>query len=464
MAQLNDWPWQHWALQRPEATAIIFGRQHVSWLVLQRQVETLAAEFQHQGVLPGSGVALCGKNSYPLLLAYLALLQCGARLLPLNPKLPEPLLATLLPDLDIGFAFGPEGLPALPSSVLTLSALGDEERKPHFQPWDVNRLATLTLTSGSSGIPKAAAHSYAGHLASAEAVLHLMDFQPQDSWLLSLPLFHVSGQGIIWRWLKVGATIVVRDMQPLADALAGCTHASLVPTQLWRLLSEAMTEHALKEVLLGGAMIPVSLTQQAESMGVRCWCGYGMTELASTVCAKRADELPGVGLPLLGREIRLVDQEVWIRSNSLALGYWHQGNLRPIADADGWFHTRDRGAMEQGELRIIGRLDNLFFCGGEGVQPEDVERILAAHPQVAQVFIIPVEDPEFGQRAVAVVEAEGELTLVALLAWAEDRLANFQRPIALLALPSELKSGGIKISRRRLQQWASEQLAGSADC
>ncbi|WON75635.1 o-succinylbenzoate--CoA ligase [Serratia sp. UGAL515B_01] len=463
MAQLNDWPWRHWATQRPEATAVIFGRQQVSWWVLQRQVEALAAEFQHQGVLPGHGVALCGKNSYFLLLAYLALLQCGARLLPLNPKLPEALLATLLPDLDIAFAFSPDDMPTLPSSVIVLSSSGQCESKLHWQPWDVNRLATLTLTSGSSGVPKAAAHSYAAHLGSAEAVLHLMDFQPHDSWLLSLPLFHVSGQGIVWRWLTVGATLVVRDMQPLADALAGCTHASLVPTQLWRLLSEPMIEHALKEVLLGGAMIPVSLTQQAESMGVRCWCGYGLTELASTVCVKRADELPGVGLPLPGREIRLVEQEVWIRSNSLALGYWHQGQLRPLADAEGWFHTRDRGAMEHGELRIIGRMDNLFFCGGEGVQPEDVERILTAHPQVTQIFIVPVEDPEFGQRAVAVIESEGELTLAALLAWAEDRLVSFQRPIALLPLPAELKSGGIKISRRRLQQWASKQLAESPD-
>jgi O-succinylbenzoic acid--CoA ligase len=316
----------------------------------------------------------------------------------------------------------------------------------------------LTLTSGSSGLPKAAAHSYAGHLASADGVLQLLEFQPQDSWLLSLPLFHVSGQGIIWRWLAVGAQLVVREMQPLADALAGCTHASLVPTQLWRLLSEPMAKHALKEVLLGGAMIPVSLTQQAEAVGIHCWCGYGLTELASTVCAKRADELPGVGAPLPGREIRLVDQEVWIRSTSLALGYWLRGELVPITDDQGWFHTRDRGEMEQGELRIIGRLDNLFFSGGEGVQPEDVERVFAAHPQVLQVFIVPIDDAEFGQRPVAVVELEGELTLEGLMLWAQDRLANFQRPIAALALPDELKNGGIKISRRRLQQWASSQL------
>lgn len=460
MAQLNDWPWLHWAALRPQATAVTFEQQPVSWLMLQRQVEMLAADFQHQGVLPGSGVVLCGKNSYPLLLAYLALLQCGARLLPLNPSLPTPMLAKLLPSLDITFAFSPDSLPEIVPEPIVLSPPGVDEHNLQLLPWDEQRLATLTLTSGSSGLPKAAAHSYAGHLASAQGVLHLMDFQPQDSWLLSLPLFHVSGQGIVWRWLAVGAQLVVREMQPLADALAGCTHASLVPTQLWRLLSEPMVKHALKEVLLGGSMIPVSLTQQAEAVGIRCWCGYGLTELASTVCAKRADELPGVGLPLQGREIRLVDQEVWIRSDSLALGYWHQGALRPIADDRGWFHTRDRGAMEQDELRIIGRLDNLFFCGGEGVQPEDVERILAQHPQVLQVFIVPVEDAEFGQRPVAVTDMEGQLSLEALLVWAQDRLANFQRPVALLPLPAELKNGGIKISRRRLQQWAAGQLQG----
>lgn len=455
MAQLNDWPWRYWAARCPQATAMIVEHQPISWLALQRQVELLAADFQRQGVEPGSGVALCGKNSYPLLLAYLALLQCGARLLPLNPALPAAMLAALLPDLDIAFAFSPDGLPELPAAIIRLLPSTVAEHKLQRLLWDEQRLATLTLTSGSSGVPKAAAHSYGGHLASAEGVLRLMDFQPQDRWLLSLPLFHVSGQGIVWRWLAAGAQLVVRDMQPLADALAGCTHASLVPTQLWRLLSEPMSEHALKEVLLGGAMIPVSLTQQAEAVGIRCWCGYGLTELASTVCAKRADELPGVGLPLHGREIRLVDQEVWIRSPSLALGYWHQGALLPIADEQGWFHTRDRGAMEQGELRIIGRLDNLFFSGGEGVQPEDVERVLAAHPQILQVFIVPVDDAEFGQRPVAVIDCEGVLTLEALLAWAEDKLINFQRPIALLALPDELKTGGIKISRRRLRQWVA---------
>jgi O-succinylbenzoic acid--CoA ligase len=439
--------------------AVMVAHQPVSWLVLRRQVDKLAADFQHQGVEPGCGVALCGKNSYPLLLAYLALLQCGARLLPLNPALPVSLLATLLPDLNIDFAFSPDLLPTLPATVIRLNPPSTEHRWLNPPRWDAQRLATLTLTSGSSGTPKAAAHSYAAHLASAEGVLQLMDFQSQDRWLLSLPLFHVSGQGIVWRWLTAGGGLVVRDMHLLADALAGCTHASLVPTQLWRLLTQPLATLTLKKVLLGGAMIPVELTEQAEALGISCWCGYGLTELASTVCAKRADARPGVGLPLAGREIKLVNEEIWIRAQSLARGYWQRGALQPLADDQGWFHTRDRGVMEQGELRILGRLDNLFFSGGEGVQPEDIERVLAAHPRISQVVVVPVNDVEFGQRPVAVIDSEEPLSLEELLTWSQDRLVNFQRPMALLAMPAELKSSGIKVSRRQLQQWVAQQIA-----
>jgi O-succinylbenzoic acid--CoA ligase len=117
--------------------------------------------------------------------------------------------------------------------------------------------------------------------------------------------------------------------------------------------------------------------------------------------------------------------------------------------------------MAQGELCIIGRMDNLFFCGGENVQPEDIERILAAHPQVLQSVIVPIDDPEFGQRPVAVLDLTEQLTLADLLIWTQDRLAHFQQPVALLSLPEEFKLGGIKISRRQLQHWAAEQLGAA---
>ncbi|ARZ00414.1 o-succinylbenzoate--CoA ligase [Yersinia ruckeri] len=446
MVQLNQWPWRHWATVRPLAAALRLGEQTINWQQLVADIDGVAAAFHQQGVTAGAGVVVRGKNSYRLLLAYLAGLQCAARVLPLNPQLPISLLKPLLPNLAIDFIFTDQNDDLSGLGLTTLVDSAAESIVP--PPWDGQRLATMTLTSGSSGLPKAAVHRLDAHLSSAAGVLALMPFVVGDSWLLSLPLFHVSGQGIVWRWLSVGATLVIRDMQPLPQALEGCTHASLVPTQLWRLLAQPAGTSSLKAVLLGGAMIPTDLTEQAEARGIRCWCGYGLTEAASTVCAKRANGNAGVGVALAGRQVKLVDQEVWVKGDCLAAGYWQQGGLRPLTDENGWLHTRDRGQWLDDELHILGRLDNVFFSGGEGIQPEDIERILLLHPQVQHAFILPVDDAEFGQRPVAVIECSPELTWPVLSDWLTPQLAPFQRPVAFYRLPDELKKGGIKVSRR----------------
>ncbi|WP_338885076.1 o-succinylbenzoate--CoA ligase [Xenorhabdus sp. TH1] len=466
----TQWPWQHWAASLPEKQAIQLDDEQLTWHQLTQRINAIAVHFHQQGVVEGSGVILRGKNSAELLLCYLAALRCGARALLLNPQLPDRLLAELLPHLNMDYGVD---FTNSPSPVMPVKRLDWQQKFPvkydgHAKnnllvTWESQRPASMILTSGSSGLPKAAVHSIGAHLASAQGILSCMDFQPDDSWLLSLPLFHVSGQGILWRWLQTGATLVLRDLHPLDRALSGCTHASLVPTQLWRLLEQSHNSPltlnyplTLKEVLLGGAMIPTSLSQRAEELGIRCWCGYGLTEMASTVCVKRADGLPGVGNPLPGKSIRLVDEEIQIRADSIAMGYWVNGELQPLADNEGWFSTRDRGVFEQGELRILGRLDNQFFSGGEGIQPEDIERIINQHPLIEQSFVVPIPDIEFGHRPVAVIETQYPALAETMIDWLADKTAAFQRPVACYVLPAQLKNGGIKVSRQHVKQWITE--------
>ncbi|MDX7991851.1 o-succinylbenzoate--CoA ligase [Xenorhabdus littoralis] len=472
VTEWTQWPWQHWATVCPKKQAIQLYDEKLDWQQLTQKINAIAAIFHQQGLSEGHGVVLRGKNSAELLLCYLAALRCGARVLPLNPQLPEPLLAALLPHLNLTYGVDftdssssaiqvrklnwQQRLPDLPESQLS-----EQQRSgQHAVSWESQRPASMILTSGSSGLPKAAVHSVNAHLANAQGILSCMNFQPDDSWLLSLPLFHVSGQGILWRWLQTGAKLVLRDLRLLGQALSGCTHASLVPTQLWRLLNQPNKHQlTLKEVLLGGVMIPTELTQRAEQLGIRCWCGYGLTEMASTVCVKRADGLPGVGNPLPGKAIRLVDEDIQIRADSIANGYWFDGKLKPLADKEGWFSTRDRGVFEQGELRILGRLDNQFFSGGEGIQPEDIERIINQHPQIEQSFVVPIPDIEFGHRPVAVIDTQNPVLTETLLDWLTGKLASFQRPIACYLLPHQLKNGGIKISRQQVKQWIVETIS-----
>ncbi len=468
----KQWPWHHWAKLYPNETAIISGVSPITWQQLSCHINHLANNFAKQGVDTQSTVLLRGKNNLNLVFTLLAVFQCGAKVLPLNPQLPKSLLDDLLPHLNIDFyADLSESTLDLDATLLDLNgvefdnALRQHKNETEAVQWEPSRMATLILTSGSSGLPKAAVHTFDAHLCSAEGILSLMPFEKGDSWLLSLPLFHVSGQGILWRWLLRGAMLVVREMHPFVDALQGCTHASLVPTQLWRFLqSRAQQDNqqpkpiTLRSVLLGGAMIPIELTQEAEHWGIQCWCGYGMTEMASTVCAKRADGKAGVGLPLKGKNVRLVDDELQIMSDSVALGYWFDGKLKPLSlTADGWYSTRDKGDFIAEEWCVLGRLDNLFFSAGEGIQPEDIEKILNAHPSVSQSFVVPIDDTEFGQRPVAVVDADIEI-INQLPQWYHSRLAGFQRPVACLQLPECLKNGGIKISRKQVQEWVKGQL------
>ncbi|NJQ18970.1 o-succinylbenzoate--CoA ligase [Pantoea sp. LS15] len=450
----TDWPWRHWCAQAADKPALRLNDEVLTWQQLCARVDRLAAGFQQQGVGEGDGVLLLAHNHPQTLMAWLALLQCGARILPVNPQLPRHLLEVLFPQMTLRFAL------VLNGTYDGLPALNMREHAGEYRvTWQPTRLASMTLTSGSTGLPKAAVHTCAAHLASARGVLSLMPYGDDDDWLLSLPLFHVSGQGILWRWLLTGARLTVREKQPLEQALQGCTHASLVPTQLWRLLN-TQQHIALKAVLLGGAAIPVELTEEARKQGVRTFCGYGLTEFASTVCAKEADGEPDVGRVLPGREVQVVDGEVWIKAQSMASGYWRDGALIPLTNEQGWFATRDRGEWHDDRLTILGRMDNLFFSGGEGIQPESLERVIARHPQINQVFIVPLDDAEFGQRPVAVVECKPGTDITHFPNWVQDKLARFEQPAHWLVLPTALKNGGIKISRQALKQWVTTLLKG----
>lgn len=458
-----EWPWVSRASQAPQNIALRCGGLSLTWAELVSRIDARAAGFYQQGVRESNCVVLRGKNSPELVIDFLALLRCGAITLILNPALPHTQLTALIASLGADFICDRhqntdtvQGLKSL-DTTLTGSLPPDVIAHP-------KRLATLILTSGSTGLPKAIAHRPVAHFASAQSVVSLLNYQADDSWLLSLPLYHVSGQGILWRWLLQGGQMVVRaEGETLAQSLRGCSHASLVPTQLWRLLQSPDALPPLRDVLLGGAAIPVSLTDAARARGIRCWCGYGMTEFASTVCAKRADGKPGVGEPLSGKAVRLDDaQQIWLKGDSFAAGIWLDGGLHTLPSEEGWYPTRDKGHWQEGELVIDGRLDNLFSCGGENVQPEIIEKQLMQHPLIAECYVVPVASAEFGASPVFLIRDYDKWTAEQqkqLCDWCRTELAPFMRPAACYDLPPAEAGSGIKRARAPLTGLAQSRFS-----
>lgn len=286
-----------------------------------------------------------------------------------------------------------------------------------------NASSLYLFTSGSGGIPKVAILSLDNLILSAEGALSALKLEQGDRWLLSLPLFHVGGLGILFRCFLAGATCVL-STRPLDLALShhAITHISLVPTQLYHLLEEKKILYPhLKTVLLGGAPFPDSLYKEGLEWELPLMTSWGMTETASLVTCN--------GQVLPNREVKIDSEgEILVRGPVLFQGY-----LGAPIQREEWFATKDLGAWENGKLHIKGRKDNLFISGGENIQPEEIERALCSLEEVIEAVVVPKEDPKWGTRPVAFIRQHPgrKLSLEEIHERLKNRIEKFKLPVAL---------------------------------
>ena len=303
-------------------------------------------------------------------------------------------------------------------------------------------------TSGSTGRPKRVLLSRRALTASATATHQRLG--GPGRWLLALPASYVAGLQVVVRSLLAGHEPAVLGDQPFAAAARGCRYVSLVPTQLHRLLADAVDRDALAgfhAVLLGGGPMDPGLRARAEAAGVQVVATYGSSE----TCGGCVYD----GVPLDGVEVDLDEQEggrIRIRGPVLFDGYDGDPGLTAETLVDGWFVTSDLGRLDDGRLRVLGRVDDVVISGGVNVPTPAVARRLRAHPDVTAVEVIGVDDPEWGQRVVAAVV--GRLTLDQARDWVAVEHPRTWAPrdlVVLDALPM-LDTG--KVDRLRLRTLA----------
>lgn len=334
----------------------------------------------------------------------------------------------------------------------------DEVDRP-VNPPNADEPATIILSSGSTGKPKAIVHSMSAHVASAQGAATNMPLGPGDRWLWGLPLYHVSGLSILVRCAVAGATVVgvthASDLSPELLCEQRITHLSVVATQLRRLMtSDQFPSSDLKAVLVGGSSVPSTLVAQARSRGVRVHTTYGLTEMASQVTTSMDTCDPATsGRVLPNRELKIDESgEILVRGDTLCLGYYRDGQIVPVVDEEGWFHTRDVGSLDaNGRLSVAGRIDNMFISGGENIYPEVIERALLKLANVEQAIVVPKSDTEFGDRPVAFVK--GQLGSD----WATElrkSLRGLEIPTSVLDWPENAMLG-IKPDRKKLWELAN---------
>jgi long-chain acyl-CoA synthetase len=503
-----------------ERPAIDYRERKITYAELGALVDKAAAGFQRLGIGPGSTVALYFPNTPYHPIAFFGAIKAGARVAHLSPLDAERELAHKLHDsgaktlvtanvpgmaqlaqklvasghaerLVIGDEahWGPAPVPWVPISgdakTLSMAHLMDGPAGGAFPALQVEDVAVLQYTGGTTGIPKGAMLSHA-NLTSAVSIYDAFA-DPQDALpsvetvIGVLPLFHIYAlTTILLRHLKRGSEILLRmrfDVETtLRDIEAKrATTFPAVPTMLIALASHPEIAKkdlsALRYVGSGGAPLPIEVAQRFERLtGQRVGGGWGMTETspAGTNNPAKGDLKPGsIGLPLPGivMDVVALDDprrvlgpgekgEIRIKGPNVMKGYWNRPEETAASFVDGMFLTGDTGYMdEDGWFFLVDRKKDMILSGGFNVYPRVIEEAIYEHPAIEEVIVIGVPDEYRGQAAKAFVKLRHGATapsLDELKVFLADKIGKHEMPAALEVRDALPKTPVGKLSKKEL--------------
>jgi len=439
----------------PHRPALIGTDRQLSYREYWAKIRRTWHNLQEAGISAATPVALLARSDFYLPILLLSLLYGQAVAVPLDPRLPENLLAAYLKKLNIRRLITNQAHALLSENIILLNPEALINAQPFLNPniktdqWeaDAGQAATVVLTSGSSAEAKAVLHSYGNHYFSALGSNRNIRLLPGDRWLLSLPLFHVSGISILFRAALAGAAVAIpRQGTSLEAAVAQFrpSHLSVVSTQLRRLLDSSTLNETLalsKAILVGGSAIPRALLRTAYRRHWSIFVSYGSTEMSSQITTtgrnSNLDELFTAGRLLPYRKLRIsADSEIQVQGATLFKGYLQGHTLHRPTDKQGWFKTGDLGFLDRkGRLVVRGRKDRMFISGGENIYPEEIEAALLDISEIKQALVLPVADAVYGMRPAAVVDSS--LSAQTMVKGLRKKLPKFKIPDYFLAWPAD---------------------------
>ncbi len=329
--------------------------------------------------------------------------------------------------------------------------------RPTDERHDLDAVAVIVHTSGTTSTPKPVELTYGNLLWSALGSAVALGLDRDERWLCAMPVSHIGGLSILLRSAIYATTAVVHERFETDRVLHALreqeiTLVSVVATTLARLLDARLERPPhLRLALAGGGPVGAALLGRARGAGVAVSETYGLTEScsqATTVPAALAGEGGdhGAGPPLFCTRLRIEpDGEILLRGATIARG---------AAGTDGWLRTGDLGRVDPtGALHVTGRKADTIISGGENVAPAEVEAVLEAHPSVLEAAVVARPDPEWGEAVTALVVARAGETVdpEALRAHCAAALAPYKVPRRVLLADGPLprtRSG--KLLRREL--------------
>ncbi len=471
------------ALMHPDATALRFLGNTVTWQGLHRRVMALADALSRRGVGFGDRVMVLMLNRTEFVESVLAVNMLGAIAVPLNFRLTAAEIALLVEDCEARVmitegvlapvATGVREIRPLLDMIVVAGAATDDsvlgyedfinETGESHEPVDIpnDSPALIMYTSGTTGRPKGAVLTHTNLTGQTMTGLYTNGADiNSDVGFIGVPFFHIAGIGNMLIGMLLGTPTVIYplgafDPGQLLDVLAAekVSGIFLVPAQWQAVCAEQQArprDLKLRVMSWGAAPAPDALLREMSATfpGTQILAAFGQTEMSPVTCMLLGDDAirkrGSVGKVIPTVAARVVDEnmndvpvgeigEIVYRAPTLMSGYWNNPEATAEAFAGGWFHSGDLVRMdEDGYVWVVDRKKDMIISGGENIYCAEVENVLASHPGIVEVAVIGRAHDKWGEVPIAVAAVAGDdLRLDDLEEFLTERLARYKHPKAL---------------------------------
>lgn len=471
------------AMMQPDAPALRFVGNTMTWADLRRRVAALAGALSGRGVGFGDRVMILMLNRTEFVESVLAANMIGAIAVPLNFRLTPTEIAVLVEDCVAHVmlteaalapvAIGVRNIQPLLSVIVVAggssqdSVFGYEdllnEAGDVHEPVDIpnDSPALIMYTSGTTGRPKGAVLTHANLTGQAMTALYTSGANiNSDVGFVGVPLFHIAGIGNMLTGLLLGLPTVIYplgafDPGQLLDVLEAekVTGIFLVPAQWQAVCTEQQArprDLRLRVLSWGAAPAPDALLRQMSATfpETQILAAFGQTEMSPVTCMLLGEDAiakrGSVGRVIPTVAARVVDQnmndvpvgevgEIVYRAPTLMSCYWNNPEATAEAFAGGWFHSGDLVRMDSdGYVWVVDRKKDMIISGGENIYCAELENVLASHPDIVEVAVIGRADEKWGEVPIAVAAVTNDdLRIEDLGEFLTDRLARYKHPKAL---------------------------------
>jgi len=477
------------AARTPDAVAVVFEKEQLSYAELNRRANQLARHFQKLGVGPEVLVGLCVERSLEMVVGLLGILKAGGAYVPLDPAYPKERLAFMLEDTQTPVLPTQErlreNLPQHGARVVCLDmdweAIAKESDKNPDSTVTAGNLAYVIYTSGSTGRPKGVLVPHQGLLNMSEAQVRTFELGPGDRVLQFASLSFDAATFEIFMALRVGATLCLGTQESLLPGPTliemlqdlGVTIVTLIPSALASLPIEKLPH--LHTITVAGEACSVDLVARWAE-GRRFFNLYGPTEATIwTTAAECVDgsHKPPIGHPVDNTGIYLLDThlqpvpvgvpgELHISGVSLARGYLNRPDLtaqkfipNPFSDEPGarLYKTGDLARyLPDGNIEFLGRIDHQVKIRGFRIELGEIEAVLGQYPAVWETVVLAREDtPSVKQLVAYVVPKNGQVPAISeLRRFLKENLPDYMVPSAFVMLDALPLTPNGKVDRRAL--------------